>query len=647
MSDVYITEPDQVLVPKVNASDPEEWAPKTIMEVFEDSCAVRGNKPALWRKTNGEAYSPITWSEYRTDVLRAARASLKLGLPKHHGVAILGFNCYEWFVAKFGAIFAGGIDAGVYPTNGPDAIAHLVNNCEAHIAFAESPSALAKFYSIRDRVPSMKVLVLWGDEEVPESLPSTEELKIIHWTEFLKLGDDTELEPLLQDRISSQVPGSVCSLIYTSGTTGAAKGVMLTHDCVMWCAISAGRWIDIDENCRAVSFLPLAHVAAQIIDQYAALRFGFQIYFAQPDALKGSLGDTLREVRPTHFISIPRVWEKMMEKMKEIGAKTTGAKKSIATWAKSIGLESNRNLQEGKSRPWGYTLANTLVFKKAKHALGLDQCRWFCSAAAPISMETLEYFLSLDIPICQVLGLSETSGPATIAIPRLLITGNVGNVFPGTECRIVNPDATGEGEICFRGRHRFAGYLHNPEETVKSIDTEGWLHTGDLGKMDDLAFLSVTGRLKELIITAGGENVAPILIEDHIKAGCPLLSNVIAIGDRQKYLTCLLSLKTEVNLETMIPSDTLAHNIKTHLKNIGSSATTIEEAKTCPKVVENIEAAITRANELATSRAQKVQKFRVLPVDLSIPGGDLTPTMKIKRKIVHQKYAELINEMYE
>jgi len=409
--------------------------------------------------------------------------------------------------------------------------------------------------------------------------------------------------------------------------------------------------LGIGESDTLVSYLPLSHIAAQMLDVHGPITTGAMVWFAQPDALKGSLGQTLKEVRPTAFLGVPRVWEKIMEKMQEVGRQTTGVKKSIAEWAKSKGLEGNYAIQRGDWEPWGWWLANQLVFSKVKEALGLDRTRYCATAAAPIAKETLDYFLSLNIPIFEIYGMSESTGPQTINRPGFHKTSSCGPAMPGSEMKIADPDKAGNGEICYRGRHIFMGYMKNDKATAETIDAEGWLHSGDIGRVDQEGFLYITGRIKELIITAGGENIPPVLIEDEIKLDIgKVISNVMVVGDRKKFLTCLLTLKAKPNADAKpgeYPfSDELADSAVEQLSKAGSSAKTVQEAMKDPKVTEYLKAGIEKANKRAASNAQRIQKFAIVPVDFTLEGGELTPTMKLKRRIVVQQYEKEIEELY-
>jgi long-subunit acyl-CoA synthetase (AMP-forming) len=338
------------------------------------------------------------------------------------------------------------------------------------------------------------------------------------------------------------------------------------------------------------------------------------------------LGENLRELRPTMFLAVPRVWEKIQGKIVQAASKNTGLKKKIGAWARTQGLAGGYADQKGQPRPLLFGLADKLVFTKVRAQLGLDRSRVQITSAAPISRDTLEFFLSLGVPIMEVYGMSECTGPATISLPHKYKTGKVGVEIPGTELKIAE-----DGEILMRGRHVFKGYFKNEAATAECLDAEGWLHSGDVGDIDEDGFLQITDRKKDLLITAGGENIAPQVIEGKLKA-IPAVSQAVVVGDRQKHLSALLTID-EMKLDEV-------------LRESGTAAKTMEEAAQDDKVhawfmkqVEQINAGL--------ARVQTVKKIKVLPSDLTIEGGELTPTMKVKRKVVNQKYADVIGDFYK
>ncbi|XP_053337240.1 long-chain-fatty-acid--CoA ligase ACSBG2-like isoform X1 [Clarias gariepinus] len=472
---------------------------------------------------------------------------------------------------------------------------------------------------------------------------------IYSWTEFMKIGEDIS-DAHLDAVINRQKANECCTLIYTSGTTGNPKGVMLSHDNITWTANAAGSVVNLKNGKDSVvSYLPLSHVAAQMNDMWISLRFAGTTYFAQPDALKGSLITVLRDVRPTSFLGVPRVWEKMQEAMKDIGANSSFMKKKIGEWAKHKGLQASYNIMNNNpSLPWGFTLAKNLVFKRVRASLGLDRCKTCFSGAAPMTKDTLEYFMSLNIPIYELYGMSESTGPHTMSWSDNFRIMSCGKEIPGCKTRVDKPDADGIGELCFWGRHVFMGYMNMANKTEEALDPEGWLHSGDLGKHDIDDFLYITGRIKELIITAGGENIPPVPIEDAVKEELPIISNAMLVGDKKKFLSMLLTLKCKVD-DNGDPTDELAPQAVEFFRKHGVMASKVSAIikNKEPAIYKVIQEGVDKVNAMAMSTAQKVQKWALLSHDFSISGGELGPTMKLKRPVVLQIYKEEIDNFYE
>ncbi|XP_056628685.1 long-chain-fatty-acid--CoA ligase ACSBG2 isoform X1 [Triplophysa dalaica] len=648
-TELWTTSRDGVVKLRMGDSGPAAEAPVTVNQMITTAVKLYGKYTALgWKE--GEQWKTMNYCEYYKACRTAAKSFLKLGLERYHGVGILGFNSAEWFIADIGAILAGGFAVGIYTTNSPEACQYVAENCQANILVVENNKQLQKILQIQDKLPHLKAIIQYKDE-LKEKKPN-----LYTWAEFMELSRD-EPDTQLDDIISSQKPNQCCTLIYTSGTTGQPKGVMLSHDNLTWTAFATSQDVGLTNADKSqeivVSYLPLSHIAAQMIDIWITMKVGGASYFAQPDALKGSLVNTLREVRPTAFMGVPRVWEKMQEKMKSVGAKSSTVRRKVASWAKDVGLQTNLNKIDPNGNmprnPLNYRLAKRLVFRKVRKALGLDRCRKCYTGAAPITKDTLEFFLSLDIPLLELYGMSESSGPHTVTLPDAFRLTSCGKVIPGCKTKIFSPDADGNGEICFWGRHVFMGYLNMPDKTEESVDADGWLHSGDLGKHDQNDFLFITGRIKELIITAGGENIPPVPIEDEVKEAVPLISNAMLIGDKRKFLSLLITIKCELNGETGLPVDELTPEAVELCRKLGSNSTRVSEiAGGRDRIVyAAIQEGINRVNEKSTSNAQRIQKWTVLDKDFSIPGGELGPTMKLKRPVVMKLFKEQIENFYK
>ncbi|XP_057697072.1 long-chain-fatty-acid--CoA ligase ACSBG2 isoform X2 [Corythoichthys intestinalis] len=621
--------------------------PLTVNQLFQSAVKNFGQFTAVsWKE--GELKKSLNYKQYYETCRTAAKSFLKLGLQRYHGVGILGFNSVEWFIADVGAILAGGFAVGIYTTNSPDACQYVANNCKANVIVVENHKQLQKILQVQESLPHLKAIVQYKGA-LKEKRPN-----LYTWAEFMKLGRDEPDGPL-DEIIASQKPNQCCTLIYTSGTTGHPKGVMLSHDNLTWTALATSRHVRLTDATESqevvVSYLPLSHIAAQMVDIWVTMRVGGVTHFADPDALKGSLVNTMKEVRPTAFMGVPRVWEKMQEKMKATGAKSSTVRRKVAAWAKDVGLHTNLSKMNQNGAmdhtPLSYQIAKKLVFKKVRKALGLDRCHRCYTGAAPITRDTLEFFLSLDIPLYELYGMSESTGPHTISLPSAFRLTSCGKELPGCKTKLYNPDKDGNGEICFWGRHVFMGYLNMADKTEESLDSDGWLHSGDLGKRDSKGFLFITGRIKELIITAGGENIPPVPIEDAVKEALPFISNAMLIGDKKKFLTMLLTIKCEVNADGA-PLDELAPEALEMCKKAGSKSTRVSELAGGRDRAINaaIQEGINRVNERATSNAQRIQKWYILEKDFSIAGGELGPTMKLKRPTVSKMYREHIENFY-
>jgi len=614
-----------------------DWAPKSVWRMLQDTVAQAPDHIALTVKRDGRWVS-WTYAEYEADIRRVAKAFIKLGLRPHRSVAIMGHNAPEWHQANVATMVAGGIATGVYLTNTSEAVDYVLEHSRADIVVVGDSETLAKVSESKAKVAA--VIQYEGDD-----------LKagVLSWESLLKLGDSVP-DSVLTVRLEQQAVNQTCMLVYTSGTTSRPKAVMISQDNITWMiqvAQEVHQWRWKEEVW--VSYLPLSHVAAQVIDIYLTIHHGATVWFADKDALQGSLIDTLREAQPTQFIGVPRVFEKMADTLQEFGAKSNSIRRAVAKWAKQAALDEHRARMRGEEGgSVAFICAQRLLLSHIRNRLGFGSVKGLYSGAAPLSEQTFNYFLSLDLPIQELLGSSETSGPQTASLPGTgMRAGSVGRCFPHFQTEILNPDSQGIGEIITRGRQICLGYLWNEEGTRELIDDEGWVHSGDLGRIDEDGFLYVCGRIKELIVTAGGENVAPIPIEEAIKEELKVLSNVMLVGDERKHLAALLTFRTVAD-PAGEPSDELAEMVLNWLKQIGSKATSARQIidQDCPKVRAALLDAIEAANSKAVSRANKVQKFSLLPSDFSIQTGELTPTLKVKRHFVVGKYKAEIDQMY-
>jgi long-chain acyl-CoA synthetase len=573
-----------------------------------------GDDPAYYEKVGGE-WKSTTWRTYAAEVTAAGKAMMALGVEPGDVITILGFNQPSWVIADVAAMAIGAVPAGIYTTNSPRECHYILSHSESPVLVIEDEEQWTKIVEIRGELPALRhVVVMRGG-------PAIDDPMVLSWEEFNARGADVPGEQL-DARLAALEPDQLATLIYTSGTTGPPKGVMLTHDNLSWTATQAIQATGIGKSDTSVSYLPLSHIAEQIFSIHGPAASGWAVYYAESIQ---KLAENLEEVQPTVFFAVPRVWERFHAGVMAELSKTTGLKAKIAAWAMGVATRTTKQRNYGKE-PSGllaaqYMLADKLVLSKVKKALGLSRSIILITSAAPISVELLEFFGSLDLRIQEVYGQSEDCGPSTMNQADAIRFGSGGRAFPGSEVRIAE-----DGEILVKGRNVFAGYYKDPEETAQTL-VDGWLQSGDLGEIDEEGFVWVTGRKKDIIITAGGKNVAPKPLEGGLK-NHDLISEAVVIGDRRKYLTVLVTVDEEAAERYM-----LDHNLS-------------GPAYTNPEIKGEIQKAIDELNR-GFARVEQLKKFAILPRQLSIEGGELTPTLKVKRNMVSEHFADVIDEMYQ
>jgi len=596
----------------------------TVLEAFQE-CIIKNPKAVAWRREveNNTRWEECTYEKHYRNCTRMAKALMAAGIGMHDAVSIIGFNSMQWITANMGCILAGGIGAGMYTSNNCGQIKYIINHCKAKIVFVENKKQLKKFEAVQTEIPNVKLYVVW-DEDDSKDLSDEKSVfgvPVFTYEEFLAKFADEVSDDQLKNRQNQICAEHCCSLIYTSGTTGNPKAVMMSHDNLTFTSKALFHSLALpDMNHSVISYLPLSHIAAQIVDMHGpiyqtSVKRGFSctVSFARPDALKGSIKLTMLSAKPTIFFGVPRVWEKFKAAIlaKSAKVKKGAVLQGVIDWAKSVNYARNNSLNQSETttRPFGYSLASKVVGGKVKEALGLTNCKVYMTGAAPIAKETLDWFKAMDIFVDEVYGMSECAGPISVGRLYHRETGTTGPPLDGAEIRldfVEGRDKPGEGEICFRGRSIMMGYLDQEKKTREAVDEQGWLHSGDVGKFSHRC-VGITGRIKELIITAGGENIAPVPIEHYLKAEAPALANIIMIGDRRKYNTCLVTLKCVMDGGSFgNPTSQLEAEALTV-----SSATTVEEAMKDEKWDKYIKDAITKYNNDPTACASRAQKFSI------------------------------------
>ncbi|MBK9030248.1 MAG: long-chain fatty acid--CoA ligase [Myxococcales bacterium] len=583
----------------------------TIVHRLLSQRARRPSAPAYFVKQGG-VWRPTSWRDYVVEIRTAARALMALGFPVGGKVAILGFNRPEWVIFDHAAMMAGGAAAGIYTTCSSEEVAYIVDHSEAHTVLVEDLGQWQKIATERSQLPRLRQVVTMRD------CPPIDDPLVMSWTAFCeRAAAITEAE--LDARIDGIEQAALATLIYTSGTTGPPKGVMLSHDNLAW---TAQALIDVggsrDGDC-ALSYLPLSHIAEQMSTILGPATSGATVYFAESI---DKVPDNLREVQPTVVFGVPRIWEKFHAGVTAKLATATGVKARLMTWTQDVcrRVSALRNVgkEPGGALALQYRLVDRLVLSKLKPALGLGRARLCVTGAAPLAPDVIDFFASIDLPLYEIYGQSEDCGPTSFNLPGRTKFGTVGQPLPGVEVKLAD-----DGEILVRGRNVFLGYYKEPEATRDAKDGD-WLRSGDLGAFDADGFLTITGRKKEILITAGGKNISPKNIEAALKES-PLIAEAVVIGDRRKFLSVLVTVD-DAAVAAALGADPGPRNQRAALRDA-------------------IQRQVDAVNE-RLARVEQVKKFTILERPFAIETGELTPTLKIKRKIVNQNFATEIEAMY-
>jgi long-chain acyl-CoA synthetase len=619
---------------------------QTIVERFHERVKAHPTRIAL-RHKSGSGWKDITWQGYGDRVTAVSKSLLSLGYGHGDKLSLLSNNRPEWHVVDVASMCIGGATAAIYQTNSPEQVAYIANHSESTFAFVDTTDQLEKILKTRGELPKLKKVIVFdgyqGDADADF---------VMTFEDFIALGKDVS-DADLQTAHQKVKPEDLATFVYTSGTTGPPKAVMLTHSNVWWTATHSEDHIPIgDESAkdhygdlvafkgRALSYLPLSHIAERMISHLLQVYYGTETWFAE--SIDTLLVD-LNACKPTYFFGVPRVWEKFYAGFQAMAAvppkdKSEERKKKLARKAIELGKQVARAEQEAVSRggkladakvPLGvkiqHKLLDKLVLHKIRERFGLDECTLALSAAAPLAPELIWFFHSIGIKITEGYGQSEDNGPTTWNKPDAILIGSVGTPLGGLECKLAD-----DGEILARGGNVMKGYYKDEQATLEAIDDDGWLHSGDVGEFNDHGYLKITDRKKDLIITAGGKNIAPQELENKVKHAHPLISQVVVIGDRRPFLSALITLDEEKT-----PGWATEHGV-------GSSTA---EAANHERLLKEIESALIDVNT-KLAKVEGIKKFRVLERDFLQEEEEITPTMKVKRKKINEIYGDVIEDMY-
>ncbi len=594
---------------------------RTLIDVFMATCDANGGKPALVVK-DGEGFTTLTWSEYRHAASIVALGLAALRVERGDFVTLMLTNRPEHVIADIGTLLAGATPVSVYNTLTAEQVGYIAGNCDARVAIVEDAAFLDRWLTVADDLAVEHLIV------VDATGVDTDDPRVSTWDDLLASGRAAldEDAGALEARWRAVRPDDAVTLIYTSGTTGPPKGVIITHQNLLYMLEVVKGLLDMQPGQRGISYLPLAHVAERMTTHYNGINIGGTVYFVREVA---QVLETLQEARPQMFMAVPRVWEKMqaalLAKIDADERKGPLARRAIAAGTAAVEARMGGRTPSLALRAQ-LPIWDKLVFSKIRDGLGLSELRYAISGAAPISPDLLIFYKALGIEILEVYGMTESTAVITANESGKVRIGTVGTPLPGIEVRIAD-----DGEILARGPIVTPGYWRRDDATAEAVDADGWLHTGDLGTMDDDGYVRIVGRKKELIITAGGKNLSPNNIEEVIKQRSPIIAQICAVGDDRPFIGALIVLDAEV-----LPGWCGAND---------APFTSVAAAADHPSVIAEVQRAIDAGNE-HLARVEQVKQWRIVPAEWTAESEELTPSLKLKRNVIHSKYAEVIDELY-
>ncbi len=603
---------------------------KTLTGSFFERCRAHPERVAIRRKELG-LWEELRWKDYERAVRAVALGLIRLGVSSGDRVALISENRAEWLFTDLGILSAGGVTVALYTTSASDQVEYIVEHSGAKVFFVENEEQLDKALEIRKKVPLAKIIV-YDDE----GLRHFDDPDVVFFDAFL-----AENEALLaaegervEERLAAIQPEDLAILVYTSGTTGPPKGVMLSHANMAWCVTAVDDVMTPEPDDEYISFLPLCHVAERTITVFNQVMHGTTVNFAEN---LDTVRENLAEVRPHVFFAVPRIWEKLYNTIELRMRDATWGKRRAYAWAVGVGKRMLEHRHAAAARGEAgdggapgvlraqHALADALVLRELRKLLGFDRTRFALSGAAPISPDVIRYFQALGIPLVEGYGQTESTAIITVVPAGFASPGTVGKVVGGLELRIAD-----DGEILARGPGVMMGYFRQPEATAETISADGWLHTGDVGEVDERGFLRITDRKKDLIITAGGKNVAPQYVEAKLRLS-PYIHDAVVIGERRKFIAALI----------ILDEDNLVEWAQANRVQFGAYADLARSDDVKKLIADEVEATNKQLNSV-----EAVKKFRILEKRLDRDEGELTPTLKVRRKFIEQKYADVISEMY-
>ncbi|MDY6904609.1 MAG: long-chain fatty acid--CoA ligase [Thermodesulfobacteriota bacterium] len=591
----------------------------TVPEIFRDTVAKKGAQVAMRYKDLG-LWHDITWDQYFETARAIGAALLDIGLEKGDRVSIIGDNCPEWVMIDMGIQYAGGVAVGIYTTNAWEEVEYVVNHSDSVFFFAENEEQLDKWLHFREKAPQLKKVVVWDTK----GLRDFKDPMVMVYDDLVEAGRAVD-KSALEERRTTITPADLSVLIYTSGTTGPPKGAMLTHANVTWMSNAIEEQNRMHQKDEVLSFLPLCHIFERLFSVFAHIRHAYIVNFVErPDTVM----DNMTEVSPTVGYAVPRIWEKYYSAILIKMSDATWLKRHVFRVAMGIGLKRATLKMNFEKVPLYldmlFILAHFAVFRKLKERMGFERIRVAYSGAAPISPEVLRSYQAIGIRLIEGYGQTEGTGVTCTSQLHRTKFGTVGQPLNGCEVKIAE-----DGEILVKSPGVFAGYFKDEKATAETL-VDGWLFSGDVGEIDQDGFLKITDRKKDIIITAGGKNISPQYIENKLKASL-YINDAVIVGDRRKYLTALIMLDED--------------NVVKFAQDNKVQFSTYRDLTQSDKVKKLIQQEVDAVNQ-ALARVENVRKFTIIPKKLFEEDGEVTPTMKVKRKNVYNAFADLIEAMY-
>ena len=607
------------------------WQPQalpfdTVHEMFWQRVAELGDAPMMRQKDLG-IWRSYSWNEVATIATEIAAGLGSLGFEPGEVASVLANTSREWVWADLAVLSAGGVCNGIYPTDAASQVQFLCEDSGSVFLFVEDDEQLDKLLEVRERLPRLRKVIVFD----MEGLAGLDDPQVIGLEALRELGRTwlREHPGWLDARRAARRSADIAILVYTSGTTGKPKGAMITHAnlCAVLSGLETSLFEGLPQGGERIAFLPLCHIAERMIGGYIPLmRRSVTNFVENPE----TVFENLREVQPQVFFAVPRVWEKIYSQVMITLSEADRVQKLAYGWALSVGQRvaacADAGREPGAALKLQRALANFLVLDNVRRMTGMSRVQLALTGAAPISPELIRWYRSLGVPLREGWGMTETCAGGTVNPRQATRPGSIGVPGPGVEMRI----AEGTGEILLRGANVILGYLNQPEKTAEAIDAEGWLHTGDVGRVDDDGYFYITDRMKDIIITAGGKNITPSEWENQLKFS-PYVTDAVVIGDKRAFLTAIVMIDQE--------------NVERYAQERDIPFSNYASLTRAPEIQDLIQAEVDRVNQ-QFARVEQVKKFFLLDKQLTAEDEELTPTMKLKRKLVQQKYAEQIEAMY-